>query len=58
MKERSRKSSDKSSESLESENDCTDSGKESEAFTKATAMKLLHIEDNDCDIQDIKEALR
>ena len=58
MKERSRKSPDKSLESLESENDCPDSGKESEAFTKATAMKLLHIEDNDCDIQDIKEALR
>ena len=56
MKERSRKSSDKSSESLESES--PNSGKESEAFTKATAMKLLHIEDNDCDIQDIKEALR
>ena len=58
MKERSRKSSDKKSESLEFENDSPDSGKESEAFSKATAMKLLHIEDNDCDIQDINEALR
>ena len=58
MKERSGKSSDKSSERLDSETNCPDSEKESEAFTKATAMKLLHIEDNDCDIQDINEALR
>ena len=58
MKERGRKSSDKRSESLNSETDSPESGKESEAFSKATAMKLLHIEDNDCDIQDINEALR